>query len=885
MSWQGHRVFRISIKDRQTEEGKNTGWVSSRRYSEFRALYTSLLPSFPCLEKVNWPRKALSKNKPEVVAERISFFEIFSDLCLNFLPLAKDERVKDFFVVNCTFPLLRVRVLLHWNLLEQDRDTVFFRAACLPQPGSTSPNFFEYKTVDKTQSWEDEGFVIKNIPGFASVFISFPGSPFTGDIEIPLGGLPWNTQFTHVWPVRTKTSTGFLGLSLYYHNSEQAGGYLLPNPLAQAEMERNLQYFIQERQVREQTSKIGDVTLLVCRVAPSASFPGFIGIQIPHVNVTELPPEAEYFYFRVQVGKNTEYTSKKRRTELSWSLKADFMQFYYHEGDFCTISFHYKMKALTCDPTIGEVSVIGKELGPSDHATTTPINLHLCKAQQQSQVKKGRLGTFKARMGIDAPPSIKVLASEGELLKNQYSPRLPILFIPGFGSSALNVEKGDLWEGERIWISITKLSSQKVSSSIKNLVTRSSDTSVNRWIKYMSLGPDGISDPEGIQIRAEEGISGCAYLEKGTHAIATNFSYVMGPIINNLKFLGYSDHNLRAAPYDWRVPFHVLEARDAYFSRLESTVQEQFVNTGHPVLVVTHSMGCKLFHYFLMFKKSQPGGQEWIDKYIHTFWAVGAPWLGAPKALNSVVSGVESGLEAFLKPQEQMALIRSLGSNPALFPISYRFHNTFPHGFNTYFYVSGMLQNSAVQPISVAGVQVDGKQVFPAFIDTLLGTPKTQHLPYQWTSYYLNNPFFGKKEEGSSEIIIEVPPVKRFVSSYGVNLDTPKFFFLTWDNANQDWMLDLSIPEHFLPGYTIRDGVAYETNETKQATISVAGINKYCSGDGTVPYDSLSYCHQWKDKIPEFTVHEIANGEHRDVISSTELFLRIVEYACDKAEQ
>lgn len=68
----------------------------------------------------------------------------------------------------------------------------------------------------------------------------------------------------------------------------------------------------------------------------------------------------------------------------------------------------------------------------------------------------------------------------------------------------------------------------------------------------MSLGKDGISDPPEIEVRAEKGLEGCAYLEQGNHVIATEFSYIMGPLINNLKLLGYDDNNLRGAPVNFQ---------------------------------------------------------------------------------------------------------------------------------------------------------------------------------------------------------------------------------------------------------------------------------------------------------------------------------------------
>eukprot|EP01126_Amoeba_proteus_P055131 TRINITY_DN6826_c0_g1_i1.p1 TRINITY_DN6826_c0_g1~~TRINITY_DN6826_c0_g1_i1.p1 ORF type:complete len:448 (+),score=93.58 TRINITY_DN6826_c0_g1_i1:908-2251(+) len=137
----------------------------------------------------------------------------------------------------------------------------------------------------------------------------------------------------------------------------------------------------------------------------------------------------------------------------------------------------------------------------------------------------------------------------------------------------------------------------------------------------------------------------------------------------------------------------------------------------------------------------------------------------------------------------------------------------------------------------------------------------------------MSDPHFGER-------FLQAPPVKRLVHTYGINLETQKFYFIQWKEEKGDWGFDKTVPGNCLAGYTTRDGVVYETSRTQQC--SVSGTNKYCSGDGTVPYDSLSYCLKWKDLIPELTVNEIEHVEHRDTISSSELFLKLIEVICTK---
>lgn len=162
----------------------------------------------------------------------------------------------------------------------------------------------------------------------------------------------------------------------------------------------------------------------------------------------------------------------------------------------------------------------------------------------------------------------------------------------------------------------------------------------------MCLQDDGCSDPAGIKVRAVPGKDGVNYLTPG--AFTSNFSFVMGPLLQELYDFGYTDENLACMPYDWRLPPHYLQERDNYFTELKSTVEQLSSRCNMPVVLVSHSMGCKVVHYFFMWLKKQPNGQEWIDKYIHTFFTIGAPWLGAPKVVRALITGERFGLNALL---------------------------------------------------------------------------------------------------------------------------------------------------------------------------------------------------------------------------------------------
>ncbi|KAI8846671.1 Lecithin:cholesterol acyltransferase-domain-containing protein [Chytridium lagenaria] len=184
------------------------------------------------------------------------------------------------------------------------------------------------------------------------------------------------------------------------------------------------------------------------------------------------------------------------------------------------------------------------------------------------------------------------------------------------------------------------------------------------WMEHMMLDPETGVDPIGVKLRAAQGLDAADYLFPGY--------WVMAKIISNLAAIGYDNNNMHLASYDWRLSVSNLEARDLYFSKLKSTIE-----LARRVVIVSHSMGSVLTHYFLQWVESDLGGQggkKW------TWVNIAGPMLGSPKTLPSVLSGemrdtinlntyASYVLEQFFSRKERRSLFRNWGGMRTLHPM------------------------------------------------------------------------------------------------------------------------------------------------------------------------------------------------------------------------
>lgn len=510
-----------------------------------------------------------------------------------------------------------------------------------------------------------------------------------------------------------------------------------------------------------------------------------------------------------------------------------------------------------------------------------------------------------------------------------WAPNLPIILVPGFGSTSLEVVEGyEKWKGQRVWLSLSKISREALSfrrftqgratrrldvngktitgdfeaieleeewedaearlaslgmslgsstTSMETTAVSAVDPAVerafkNRWIQHLCLQEDGISDPEGIKVRPVKGVEAVTYLDPG--ALTAPLSYVMGPLVENLQQLGYVyGDNLLAAGYDWRLPLHHLEERDGYFTQLKQDIQDMCVRNNSPVVLMGHSMGNRVIQYFLNWvcHTDPTNGRKWISTNVHTFVAVGAPWLGASKTIRALATGEKFGLDAFLTDVEAITFGHRISSTACLLPVGCeKLHHHLTSGLESFTHL-----NDAVDACPK-----------PMHFRDFLTSEVAAHGPMMFYEEYMRkNPLFGG--EHKDEYILKPPPVDRLYAIYGVNLETEIGYVFKRDAAGcivlDDSISKAQRTQLESEGFAVKKGIVWETPRTKQGIVrELTGVDAHICGDGTVTYASLNHCARWRNEIPKLKIEELEGAEHRQVLANRLFFKKLIEYIAER---
>lgn len=373
------------------------------------------------------------------------------------------------------------------------------------------------------------------------------------------------------------------------------------------------------------------------------------------------------------------------------------------------------------------------------------------------------------------------------------------------------------------------------------------------WVNHICLDPSNDwGPPNGVApLQLMTGLSGINYLDphgpimkRGTDVWAT--------LVNNLQKAGVPQAQILGAPYDWRL---VPTRMD--FTGIETIIENETQRSGQPVVVAAHSLGNRVIDTIARRK-----GQAWCSANIHAWVSIGAPWLGAGKAVRSLVTGDDLGTTkmgiGLIDTQLGKQLCRSFGATPWMVPITstsggYKEFNIPDDGF---VFTNGPQGQPLSNQAAFANSGTNDT-------NTLMATHYDQH----------SMPTFTGNAFGSR--IHEAPPVDRLYAVFGTGLNTEQSYFMK--QSGNTLALD-STYDGTANGYVTKKGIRYETSNTVQHRDGTKN-----SGDGTVPYGSLTQHRAWAKPQNAIKISEVmvpgAKGEHLKIMQSDELQNTLLQVA------
>lgn len=205
-------------------------------------------------------------------------------------------------------------------------------------------------------------------------------------------------------------------------------------------------------------------------------------------------------------------------------------------------------------------------------------------------------------------------------------PKHPVIIIPGITSTIL-----ELWQGSK--------------REFRTNVWGNSDmflqmiTDVNGWADLITLDPETGLDKPHCKVRPANGLSSSDYIMP--------MYWVWQKMLNNFGIIGYDHINMHVSTYDWRLSCENLEVRDKYFSKLKLEIEMYYKLNNEKIVLLTHSYGSVIILYFLNWVEIVEEG--FVEKYIHTFINIAAPFLGVSKSISGLLSGESRTTVSFLE--------------------------------------------------------------------------------------------------------------------------------------------------------------------------------------------------------------------------------------------
>jgi pimeloyl-ACP methyl ester carboxylesterase len=359
----------------------------------------------------------------------------------------------------------------------------------------------------------------------------------------------------------------------------------------------------------------------------------------------------------------------------------------------------------------------------------------------------------------------------------------------------------------------------------------------------MQLDKDGITPlkyPD--RNRPVAGLKGISNLWPGN--FSTQYFEVL---IKHLKGIGYTQENLMAASYDWRVAPAALESRYQYFSNLKKSIEDFRKKNNQRVVLLGHSLGNRIVQYFLGWQLGQDGGKAWIDDHIARYLAVSSLWLGVPKSIHEALADLgHLGLMAIngVKP-----LYQSYSALPWMLPVTaqyYRYMNTESFAF---------LEDDQ-HPLSIDEAWQLGSA------HSVLNFKKR---------FYENDPLYTIPGGPLGSRMMEPPYVENIEVLHGSSQPTEIGAY--YKRAAKKTLVVKTDATSGSPEFEVLQGVRYETPGRTQQYID----GTFNSGDGFLPYGSLMFYKTWNNSYPERKISGtcFAGATHYNVLSNPDFLKKI----------
>ncbi|KAI4962701.1 hypothetical protein ZWY2020_027828, partial [Hordeum vulgare] len=356
-------------------------------------------------------------------------------------------------------------------------------------------------------------------------------------------------------------------------------------------------------------------------------------------------------------------------------------------------------------------------------------------------------------------------------------------------------------------------------------------SAVNCWLKCMLLDPYNQTDHPECKSRPDSG----------------PLSSIWKEWVKWCVDFGIEANAIIAVPYDWRLPPSMLEERDLYFHKLKA------------IFGFCSFHGKQCIRHFLEWLKLEIAPKhyiQWLEKHIHAYFVVGmCPLLGSTESVRATLSGTTPDFQS-LRLGTARLMFNSFVASLWLLPFS-----KYCKADNVYWKQQcdemEYSSDNSGWPTTLASIEVPtvrGTDAYPSIMDitediisnmecgkpTLLsfsarevsdGTlfktmldydPQSKALIHQLEKYYQGDPVLNPLTPW------ERPPINNVFCIYGIDTKNELYGKPYPDN----WIITDVIYE-------------FEQSLLSRSGHSFSGKPNNSSGDGTVSYNSLSWCKQW----------------------------------------